>query len=87
MNRRLLLALALSGLLATVGGPARSDGIVADLSSHLIAISSSFTGTSVVLFGATDGPGDIVAVVRGPERDLTVWRKAKIAGIWANRQT
>src|SRR5207302_287140 len=86
MTRRLLLALALSGLLATVGGPARSDGIVADLSSHLIAISSSFTGTSVVLFGAIDGGGDIVAVVRGPEHELTVWRKGKVAGIWVNAE-
>lgn len=68
-------------------GPARSDEVVADLSNHLIAINSSFTGTSVVLFGATDGPGDIVAVVRGPERDLTVWRKAKILGIWANAES
>jgi uncharacterized protein (TIGR02186 family) len=69
------------------GGPARADEVVADLSNHLIAINSSFTGTSVVLFGATDGPGDIVAVVRGPERDLTVWRKAKILGIWANAES
>jgi uncharacterized protein (TIGR02186 family) len=68
-------------------GAAHSDEIVADLSSHLIAITSGFTGTSVVLFGATDGPGDVVAVVRGPERDLTVWRKGKIAGIWANRES
>ncbi len=60
--------------------------IVADLSSHLIAITSGFTGTSVVLFGATDGPGDIIAVVRGPEREMTVWRKGKIAGIWVNAE-
>jgi uncharacterized protein (TIGR02186 family) len=69
------------------GGPANADEVVADLSNHLIAINSSFTGTSVVLFGATDGPGDIVAVVRGPERDLTVWRKANILGIWANAES
>lgn len=67
-------------------GLARADEIVADLSSHVIAITTGFTGTSVVLFGATDGPGDVVAVVRGPERDLTVWRKGKIAGIWANAE-
>ena len=57
MNRRLLLALALTGLLAAPGGSVRSEGIVADLSSHLVAISSGFTGTSVVLFGAIDGGG------------------------------
>ncbi|MGC2413255.1 MAG: TIGR02186 family protein, partial [Stellaceae bacterium] len=67
-------------------GPARGDPIVADLSSHLIAITSGFTGTSVVLFGATDGPGDIIAVVRGPERAMTLWRKGKVAGIWVNAE-
>jgi uncharacterized protein (TIGR02186 family) len=70
--------------LALIAKPAHADDVVADLSSHIIAISAGFTGASVVLFGATDGPGDIVVVVRGPERDLTVWRKGKIAGIWVN---
>ena len=81
--------LAAGVLLAVLfaAGPAPADEVVADLSDHLIAISSSFTGTSVVLFGATDGPGDIVAVVRGPERDLTVWRKGKVLGIWANAES
>jgi uncharacterized protein (TIGR02186 family) len=78
---------ALSWLaLALAAGPARGDAVVADLSSHLIAITSGFTGTSVVLFGATDGPGDIIAVVRGPEREMTVWRKGKIAGVWVNAE-
>jgi uncharacterized protein (TIGR02186 family) len=84
-----LVRLAAVALAAWIfaGAPARANEVVADLSNHLIAINSSFTGTSVVLFGATDGPGDIVAVVRGPERDLTVWRKGKIAGIWANAES
>jgi len=73
--------------LALAAMPARADAIVADLSSHIVAISSGFTGTSVVLFGATDGPGDIVAVVRGPEQKMTVWRKGKLAGIWVNAES
>jgi uncharacterized protein (TIGR02186 family) len=64
--------------------PAHAAAVLADLSSHIIAIGGGFTGDSVVLFGSTDGPGDIIAVVRGPERDITVWRKGKIAGIWIN---
>ena len=89
MTRRRSLAFGLLALLAVAGGggPARGDGVVADLSSHLIAITSGFTGASVVLFGATEGRGDIVAVVRGPERELTVWRKGKVAGIWVNAES
>jgi uncharacterized protein (TIGR02186 family) len=64
--------------------PAHGEALVADLTSHLIAISTGFTGASVVLFGATDGPGDVAVVVRGPDHDVTVRRKSRIAGIWVN---
>src|SRR3954452_25429701 len=86
MSRRSRLALLLFAALACTGGAGRADEVVADLSSHLIAITSGFTGASVVLFGATDGPADVIAVVRGPERETTVWRKGKIFGIWANAE-
>jgi uncharacterized protein (TIGR02186 family) len=68
------------------GSPARAEGLVADLTSHLIAITTGFTGASVVLFGATDGPGDVVVAVRGPEREITVRRKSRVAGVWVNTQ-
>src|SRR5260370_8304669 len=64
--------------------PTRAEGLVADLTNHLIAITTGFTGASVVLFGATDGPGDVVVAVRGPEREMTIRRKNRIAGIWVN---
>jgi uncharacterized protein (TIGR02186 family) len=66
--------------------PAHAEALVADLTSHLIAISTGFTGASVVLFGATDGPGDVAVVVRGPDREMTVRRKSRIAGVWVNSQ-
>jgi uncharacterized protein (TIGR02186 family) len=66
-------------------GPARADQpLLADLTSHLIAITTGFTGTSVVLFGTIDGPGDVVAIVRGPEQDVVVRQKRHLAGIWIN---
>jgi uncharacterized protein (TIGR02186 family) len=66
--------------------PARAEALVADLTNHLIAITTGFTGASVVLFGAIDGPGDVAVVVRGPDREITVRRKSRIAGIWVNSQ-
>jgi uncharacterized protein (TIGR02186 family) len=68
------------------GSPARAEELVADLTSHLIAITTGFTGASVVLFGAIDGPGDVIVAVRGPEREMTVRRKSRVAGIWVNTQ-
>ncbi|HEX2150849.1 MAG TPA: TIGR02186 family protein, partial [Stellaceae bacterium] len=79
-----LLWLAVVWFAAAAPVPANGAAVLADLSSHIIGIGGGFTGDSVVLFGSTDGPGDIIAVVRGPERDMTVWRKAKVAGIWIN---
>lgn len=75
----------LASLLMSTALPVKADQpLLADLSDHLIAITTGFTGTSVVLFGATDGPGDVVIVVRGPERDMVVRRAHRIAGIWIN---
>ena len=83
-GRVLLLLLLASLALAATSGPARAQALVADLTNHLIAITTGFTGTSVVLFGATDGSGDVIVVVRGPERDVTVRRKSKVAEVWVN---
>jgi uncharacterized protein (TIGR02186 family) len=79
-------ALLLVALLFWPPPPARAQDLVADLTSHLIAITTGFTGASVVLFGATDGPGDVVIAVRGPDREMTVRRKNRVAGIWVNTQ-
>ncbi len=67
--------------------PARGEPLVADLSEHLIAIDSGFTGTEVLLYGAIDGKGDLVIVVRGPEERVVVRRKDRVAGVWMNRDS
>jgi uncharacterized protein (TIGR02186 family) len=64
---------------------AAADALVADLSQHLIAITTAFVGTNVVLFGTSDGDGEIVVTVHGPREIQIVRRKARVAGIWINR--
>jgi uncharacterized protein (TIGR02186 family) len=66
---------------------AQTVPLVADLSNHLVAITTGFTGTNVLLFGATDGPGDVVIVVRGPAKDITIRRKDRVGPIWANAES
>lgn len=61
--------------------------LVADLSDHLIAISTDFTGHEVVMFGVREGDGDIVIVVEGPFGDAIVRRKDRVGGIWVNRES
>lgn len=87
-------ALLTLGALVWLGHPAggRAEELVTDLSEHLIAIRSNFTGTQILVFGAVEAESpeiralarDIVVVVRGPERAFTVRRKARVAGIWMN---
>ena len=78
-----ILALLLGALRAD--SDARANALVADLSQHLIAITTAFVGTNVVLFGTSDGDGDIVVTVHGPRENQVVRRKAQVAGIWINR--
>jgi uncharacterized protein (TIGR02186 family) len=74
-------------LLGAAPAKAQDVPLVADLSSHLVAITTGFTGTDVLLFGATDGPGDIAVVVRGPSADTVVRRKERLGPIWVNGTT
>ncbi len=76
---------ALALLLLLWLSPAHAaEPLIADLTSHLVAITTGFTGADVVLFGATDGPGDVIVVVRGPNREAVVRRKSRVAGVWMN---
>ena len=86
-GRRPLTAFACLALALALIGPGRASPLVADLSKHLIAITTAFAGSDVLLFGAVDEPGDIVVVVRGPLRSLVMHRKSRIAGIWVNTAT
>jgi uncharacterized protein (TIGR02186 family) len=82
-----LLLLALLALAGSQSRPAQAAPLIADLSNHLIAITTGFAGTDVLMFGATDGPGDIIVTVRGPLTDVAVRRKERVAGIWVNRDS
>lgn len=81
--RRTLFLAAMLGLLV-LASPVRAQPLVFDLSTHLIEITTGFSGTDMLLFGATEGDGDVVVVLRGPDSDTTVRRKSRVAGIWIN---
>ncbi len=69
------------------------ESIQADVSTRSVAITSSFTGTEIVAFGAVDnsrqtsaeaGLYDVVVVLEGVPNRLVARRKSKVAGIWIN---
>ena len=67
-----------------------TEDLVSGLSQDRIEIRSNYNGTDIVVFGAVERPAsearpDVVVVVRGPESDMRVRRKDRVAGIWINK--
>ncbi len=80
------LAIALLALLASAP-LARADRLLADVSEHLVAITTGFDGARILVFGALREPADLVVVVRGPARKAVMHRKGTVAGVWVNTAT
>ncbi|MFV0243935.1 MAG: TIGR02186 family protein [Qingshengfaniella sp.] len=77
-------------LLAVV--PARAETVVLGLSQSQVAITATFEGSSILIFGAVkrdrpvpEGrPLDVVVTVKGPPVEVDVRRKERRFGIWVN---
>jgi uncharacterized protein (TIGR02186 family) len=87
MRRSVLVNFLAVLLLMTV--PARAEDLVSGISQDTIQITSNYTGTDIVVFGAIEQPQNpqgrnIVVVVRGPDEPMTVRRRDRIAGVWVN---
>jgi uncharacterized protein (TIGR02186 family) len=83
---------------AVPAGPAidSRETVQADVSTRSVAITSSFTGTEIVVFGAIDnsrqssaesGLYDVVIVLEGAPTRLVSRRKSNVLGIWVNTQS
>ncbi len=73
---------------------ASAENLVSGLSQDQIQITSNYTGSDLVVFGAIEqdtgdgdtGKRDVVVVVRGPDAKMDVRRKQRLAGIWINNR-
>lgn len=91
MRRLLLLLLALAGLPGAAA--AQDERIVLGLSSDRVAITATFDGSSILVFGAVrrdapppeGAPLEVAVTVSGPLRPLTVRQAERMGGIWVNR--
>lgn len=81
----ILAAWAVPVLLAGVSTVAASE-LAVDLSKHEVSVAVNYAGADLVLFGATEGAGNVVVEVRGPLRSEVVRQKERVAGIWLNRE-
>lgn len=84
--------LALLFLLVTGGQPAQAEQVVMGLSQDEVAITATFEGDEILIFGAiqretpinTDIPLGVVITVEGPSSPIVVRRKERRFGIWVN---
>lgn len=93
MLARLLVLLAL--ILAAT--PAAAEQIVTQVSRGEVAITSSYQGETLTLFGQiqpspgsgerfVEGPYHLVVTVTGPLQDRVVRKKSNVLGIWLNTE-
>jgi uncharacterized protein (TIGR02186 family) len=82
-------------LMMTGVGVARAEGLVSTVSNPNIAITSSFDGETLSLFGNVEpdegqqsvkGPFDIIIVVTGPSVDRVARLKTNQFGLWMNTE-
>lgn len=66
---------------------AEAKPIITDLSEREIRIQTAFQGANLMIFGARNDPGDIVVIVRGPEKNAIVRQKKRVSGVWVNRHS
>jgi uncharacterized protein (TIGR02186 family) len=80
-------------MLACGTRPAAAERLVVSLSNHRVAVTSSFVGEELVLFGTIEPdpitsplrpPYDLVVTVTGPRQALRTRRKDRVLGIWVN---
>ncbi|MBK5933738.1 uncharacterized protein (TIGR02186 family) [Rhodovulum imhoffii] len=74
--------------------PARAETVVAGLSQSRVAITTSFAGSEILIFGAVkretpilrENPLHVLISVVGPMEPVTIRRKDRRVGIWINTE-
>jgi uncharacterized protein (TIGR02186 family) len=73
--------------------PLPRESVHADVSTRRIAVTSTFSGTGIIVFGAVDnsrqssaesGLYDVVIVISGTPSRLTARKKSNVGGLWIN---
>lgn len=87
----MLRLLSFVGLLVLTAAPLKSEEIVLGLSRDEVAITATFDGSDVFIFGAVkrettipEGNLQVIMTLAGPSEPVTVRRKERFLGIWAN---
>jgi uncharacterized protein (TIGR02186 family) len=87
------MLLVLAVLSAPLSAEPLKESVEADASTRQVAITSSFTGTEILVFGTVEnsvqpsaeaGTYDVVVVVEGTPDPVVVRKKSQVGGLWIN---
>lgn len=93
MSPRAAMAAAAVAMALAVGPataqrpPPEPEPLPVGLSSRQVAVTSDYRGEQITVFGVNppaNRGGDIVIVMRGPDRPVTLMRKRRVLGLWVN---
>ena len=89
MSQQRIFTFLMTVLMLVGFGTAVKAAVVADLDQKQVSITTDFNGAELLLFGALDlmDEDDIAIEVRGPQKNIAVRRKGKVAGIWLNTES
>lgn len=101
--RQLFIILVLCAAALTLPGGAFAqetelpvETVEADVSTRSVSITSGFTGTEIIVFGAVEnsrqpsasaGTYDVVVVVEGTPMPIIVRKKSQVGGLWINTES
>lgn len=89
----LLLSLLLPSARAE---PVEPEGLEADIATRSVAITSTYSGTEILIFGTVDnsrqssaeaGQYEMAATVEGQSLPLSVRHKSRVGGLWINTRS
>jgi uncharacterized protein (TIGR02186 family) len=57
-------------------------GLITQLETDHVDITTHFTGEQILFFGAMSGPGDVIVKVVSPAQDVAVSQKKQVGPVW-----
>jgi len=65
---------------------AQDNDLAIEIASDKIGVTVGFNGAGIDVFGdRRNKDNDVIIVVEGPNKNITMWQKARVMGAWINR--
>ncbi len=63
-----------------------NENFAVEVVDSTIEVSVGFNGSTIEIFGdRQNSNADLIIVVEGPRKDITIWKKERVLGAWINR--